>query len=89
MKDSDSVNLIGVIDDELNLYDGNLRYYFKVVFEKARNLNNPYHNFRHIFHVTWLCYKALAYYKENNKPIDKNDARALLIAAMFHDFDHK
>lgn len=66
-------------------YDGDLKHYFQVVFEKARNLSNPYHNFRHIFHVTYLCYLAIIYYGDK---ITSREARALLIAAMFHDFNH-
>jgi hypothetical protein len=48
-------------------------------------LANPYHNFRHIFHVLWLCHTACEYYGEK---ISKLEARILLIAALFHDFNH-
>jgi HD superfamily phosphodiesterase len=75
-----------IVNNSDGLYEGDLRHYFKVVFEKAQNLSNPYHNFRHIFHVVYLCYKAIHYYEGK---IGKRDARALLIAAMFHDFNHR
>jgi len=51
----------------------------------ATNLRNGYHNFGHMFHVTFRCYEAIKYY---GVTIGKRDARALLIAAMFHDFNH-
>lgn len=77
-----------VIINKSGLYQGNLKYYFKIIFDNARNLSNPYHNFRHIFHVTWLCHSALEFYQESNKKINKIEARNLLIAAMFHDHNH-
>src|ERR1700730_2533693 len=36
-------------------------------------------------HVLWLCYKACQYYSHELPP---RRMRALLIAALFHDFDH-
>ncbi|MBS0636910.1 MAG: hypothetical protein JSS12_05325 [Verrucomicrobia bacterium] len=78
-------NIPEIILNTENLYEGNLSYYFKVVFENAKNLKNPYHNFRHMMHVTWLCYDACRHYK---KVLTKREMRNLLIAAMFHDFDH-
>jgi len=35
-------------ENEENLYEGNLIYYFQVLFFMAKNLYNPYHNFRHM-----------------------------------------
>jgi hypothetical protein len=67
------------------LYQGNLVHYFKVVFLHARNLDHPYHNFRHLFHMLWLCYNACGYYAAAMTP---RQMRNLLIAALFHDFDH-
>ena len=75
-----------VILNDDNLYEGNLVPYFKISFFKAKNLNNPFHNFRHMMHVTWLCHEACIYYKS---VLSKREMRNLLIAAMFHDFDHK
>ncbi|MFH1956216.1 MAG: hypothetical protein ABIJ28_01020 [Patescibacteria group bacterium] len=74
-----------IIKNSEGLYLGDLKQYFKIVFNKARNLGNPYHNFRHMFHVLWLCYQACNFYKDVLSP---REMRNLLIAAMFHDFDH-
>lgn len=74
-----------IIRNDEGLYEGNLIQYFRVVFYQARNLFNPYHNFRHMFHVLWLCYQACKFYKDKLTP---REMRNLLIAAMFHDFGH-
>jgi 3'5'-cyclic nucleotide phosphodiesterase len=74
-----------IIRNDENVYQGNLIHYFRAVFNHARNLGYPYHNFRHIFHVFWLCYQACLFYKGELSP---KEMRNLLIAAMFHDFDH-
>ena len=79
-----SGDLPKVIGNEDNLYEGNLTYYFQVLFFRANNLYNPYHNFRHMTHVLWLCYKACEYYSRELPP---RQMRALLIAALFHDFE--
>lgn len=78
-------NLPEIIKNIDNLYEGDLKHYFQVVMSSAKNLKNPYHNFRHMFHVTWLCYDACVFYREVISP---KEMRRLLIAAMFHDFDH-
>jgi 3'5'-cyclic nucleotide phosphodiesterase family protein len=80
-----SGDLPKIIRNEENLYEGNLIYYFQVLFFKANNLYNPYHNFRHMTHVLWLCYKACQYYSHKLPP---RQMRTLLVAALFHDFDH-
>lgn len=74
-----------VIRNDQGLYQGNLIPYYKVIFLYARNLANPYHNFRHMFHVFWLCYSACVYYAGE---LSSRSMRNLLIAALFHDFDH-
>lgn len=66
-------------------YEGDLILYFRVLFFKASNLNNPYHNFRHSLRVLWLCYNACRYYHNELTP---RQMRILLVAALFHDFDH-
>jgi hypothetical protein len=38
-----------------------------------------------MFHVTWLCYQACNFYARLLSP---REMRNLLIAAMFHDFNH-
>ncbi len=75
-----------VITNEDGLYEGNLVKYFQIIFNNAKNLNNPYHNFRHMMHVTWLCHRACHYYKDD---LSQRQMRNLLIAALFHDFDHR
>lgn len=74
-----------VIANSDGLYQGDLVAYFRVLFFEARNLNNPYHNLRHMLHVAWLGYKAVEFYRHEMSP---RDARSLLIAALFHDYDH-
>ncbi len=79
------VGIPDIIENREGLYPGNLTHYFVAVFTKARNLTNPYHNFRHLFHVLWMCYDAARYYRSQVSPLE---IRALLIASIFHDFDH-
>lgn len=74
-----------MIRNDRTLYEGNLIDYFRVVFFQAQNLNHPYHNFRHMMHVAWLCYQACLFYGDRLTP---RQMRNILIAAMFHDFDH-
>lgn len=74
-----------VIRNDAGLYVGDLVHYFKVVFNVAQNTFGPYHNFRHMLHVTVLCHMACEYYRDQLSP---RMMRNLLIAALFHDFDH-
>ncbi|MBS0636175.1 MAG: hypothetical protein JSS12_01580 [Verrucomicrobia bacterium] len=85
MRDFVRGNIPEIIRNDDNLYEGNLRHYFKILFYHARNIHKPYHNFRHMMHVLWLAYDAAGYYKNR---LTKKEIRNLLIAAMFHDFDH-
>ncbi len=78
-------DLAGIIGNEDDLYEGNLVPYFRVIFFEAKNLDNPYHNFRHMLHVLWLCHNACRYYQNE---LTARQMRVLLIAALFHDFDH-
>lgn len=78
-------DLAQIITNEECLYEGDLVVYFRVLFFEAGNLNNPYHNFRHMSHVLWLCYLGCRYYQNELSP---RQMRILLIAALFHDFDH-
>jgi len=78
-------DLPGIIGNRARVYEGDLVYYFRVLFFKSRNLLNAYHNLRHTLHVLWLCYKACDYYQKDLTP---REMRNLLIAALFHDFDH-
>jgi len=79
-------NIPQIINNEDNLYEGNLRHYLKVVFE-APNIYHGYHGLRHMLHVTWACYEACVYYAKRSK-LDKRRRRNLLIAALFHDYGH-
>ena len=74
-----------IIANQERLYEGNLTFYFRTLFFKSSNIHNPYHNFRHMLHVLWLCHQACRYYQNRLTP---RQMRNLLIAALFHDFDH-
>ena len=78
-------SLPSIIRNDDELYKGDLRHYFRVVYHLARNNSHPYHNFRHMMHVTWLCYQACLYYRDK---LNRRGMRSLLVAAMMHDFDH-
>ncbi len=67
------------------LYEGNLIHYFQRLWYEARNLQRPYHNFRHMTHVAWLCHDACRFYKNR---LSLRERRNIMIAAMFHDYDH-
>jgi hypothetical protein len=79
-------NIPQIIRNNGGVYQGDLIHYFRAVFNHARNLRYPYHNFRHMFHVLWLCYQACLFYGKLR--LTPREMRNLLIAAMFHDFDH-
>lgn len=78
-------SLYSIITNADGLYEGNLIKYFQIVFYNAKNVHKPYHNFRHMMHVVWLCHNACNFY---SKTLNKREMRNLLVAAMFHDFDH-
>ena len=74
-----------IIGNGRGLYEGDLAGYFRVLIFHAKNLTRPYHNLRHMLHVTWLCYQAAEFYRDR---LTLRQIRNLLIAALFHDFDH-
>ncbi|MDP1690286.1 MAG: hypothetical protein Q8L52_03760 [bacterium] len=74
-----------IIRNDGHLYEGDLVRYFQILFHHAQNVKHPYHNFRHVSHVLWLCYKACLFYRD---VLTAREMRNLLIAALFHDFDH-
>jgi HD domain len=78
-------DLPAIIGNDERLYESDLTFYFRVLFFQSSNLYNPYHNLRHMLHVLWLCHKACRYYRSELTP---RRMRNLLIAALFHDFDH-
>ena len=80
-----SGDIAAIIGNDRGLYVGDLVGYFHALFFDATNLDRPYHNLRHMLHVTWLCYQAAQFYQDRLTP---RQIRNLLIAALFHDFDH-
>jgi 3'5'-cyclic nucleotide phosphodiesterase len=82
---SETGDIPTIVSNDRGLYEGDLGGYFRALFFRATNLDRPYHNLRHMLHVTWLCYQAAEYYRDRLTP---RQIRNLLIAALFHDFDH-
>jgi hypothetical protein len=76
-----------VVEDAAGLYGGNLDHYFEVVFS-GPNVMNPYHNFRHMNHVPWLCYEACMFYAHRPEGLSPREIRNTLIAGFFHDYGH-
>ncbi len=68
------------------LYEGDLRYYFKVI-ANAPNIHHGYHGLHHMLHVMWVCYQACVFYHRLGQ-LSPRRMRNLLIAALFHDYDH-
>lgn len=75
-----------IIGNDEGLYEGDLTHYFRHVFYHATNLRLPYHNFRHLTHVLTTCHSASRYYRDR---LTGREIRNLLVAALFHDFDHR
>jgi hypothetical protein len=81
-----TVTIPQAINNEDALYAGkDLRHYFRIIFFNAQNIFHPYHNLRHMLHVFWMCYQACVFYEDTLKP---RQIRNILIAALFHDYDH-
>ena len=76
--------IIDIITNKDNTYEGDLKHYFRAIFE-APNVDHPYHNLRHMLHVMWAVHEAGVYY---DTQISKRTLRNMLIAALFHDYDH-
>lgn len=72
-------SIIDIISEYESLKKG-LKYIIQ------HNVSNtaPYHNLNHMLTVTKYCYYALDYMKLLNEPY----AEELLLAALFHDFNH-
>ena len=84
--------LTDIITNKEGLYTGDLKYYFKCLFN-SRGANNPYHNIRHSCTVLVRCYEGLKYSqgileKQVGLRYLKRLNRALLISAIFHDNEH-
>lgn len=86
LKESPNSQILEIINNSEGLYEGNLRYYFKLVFD-APNVNNPYHNFRHMLHVLCNAYVAGVFCRFA-EIFGKRRFRALLIASALHDYGH-
>jgi hypothetical protein len=78
--------IIQIINNEDNTYKGDLKHYFKLLWN-SDGIKNPYHNIRHILHVFWFTYEGLM--AHHYDLLDPETMRVTLIAALFHDFNHK
>lgn len=76
-----------IIVNHEGLYEGTLVEYFQALFHLGKNLNAPYHNFRHCTHVLYLCHEAARFYSATGE-LSKREVRNMLVAALFHDFNH-
>lgn len=79
------ITLIDVIENKYDLYEGDLKYYYRIFWDHATNLELQYHNYRHTMHVLYQCYDGAHWHRED---LNKSLIRCLLIAAIFHDFNH-
>lgn len=90
--------LTDIISNRENLYSGDLKHYFKCLFD-SRGAGNPYHNIRHACTVLVRCYEGvkessnyLSLHRLQNRWLqnwtDKDLFRGTLIAAIAHDQDH-
>jgi len=79
-------SMFEILDNTEGLYEGDLWYYFNIIFQ-APNIINPYHNFRHLMYVLCAVYEG-GKFMNYHKLFGRRNFRALLIAAMFHDYDH-
>ncbi len=61
-----------------------LDYYLKIILTKNNGNKNPYHNFYHLLTVMKNCYKISI----DEQFDDLKSIRLILIAALFHDFNH-
>lgn len=78
------LTIIDIIENIESFYSGDLKHYFKAIWGST-NVNLPYHNIRHMLHVMWSAYNGLKFYEDR---FDKDTRRCVLIAALFHDFNH-
>lgn len=60
-----------------------LEYYLKVLLTENKGNTNPYHNFHHTITMMRRVYEIARI--EN---VDETNIRLMLIAALFHDFNH-
>ncbi len=82
MSISKEFNIIDIINNVDNHYNGDLRHYFAKVLQ-SNNRHAPYYNVHHTCTVTKNIYMACIYYS-----INPQEARTLLIAGLYHDMGH-
>lgn len=74
--------IISIIINQEGLYEGDLIAYFRAIMQ-APNALHPYHGIRHMLHTMWLAYIAA-----REIGLTPRAMRIVLIAALFHDYDH-
>jgi hypothetical protein len=74
--------IIDIVINKDGLYPGDLKKYFRVIWN-APNITLTYHNLQHMLAVTQSVYEACDFYDITGRQL-----RNMLIAAMFHDYDH-
>lgn len=70
-------------NQDQEFFDGDLIFYFRLLFFHSNNSNHPYHNIRHMLHVMWECYDGAVYHG-----LDRRQFRNILISAIGHDLNH-
>jgi len=75
-----NMNLLQVIEE----YD--LAEYYIILLTKNVSNYKPYHNLKHTVNMTMFCHKIMS--KEFKELTYTEEGRALLLAALFHDFGH-
>jgi hypothetical protein len=78
------MKIIDIVTNKDNTYPGDLTHYLRIIWN-APNALAPYHNIRHMLHVMWATYDGALYYKDQISP---RTLRNMLIAALFHDYNH-
>lgn len=79
--------LLDAVENIDESYLGDLTYYYRILIEKATNLSLLYHGLTHINRVLWYCYIGGLHYMREGR-LTAIQFRILLIAALFHDFNH-
>jgi hypothetical protein len=67
--------------------EGKFDFYFAVLLLRAKHLGNGYHNLTHTIYVAWRCAQAAHFYVSRGE-MTPREARILILAALFHDWDH-
>lgn len=79
-------NIIKIVNNDEQLYDGDLWYYFWLAFSNG-NVRNPFHNFGHGVEATQIAYLLMVLMNYSGR-FGKRLARLLLISILFHDAQH-